>query len=102
VPIPKQRLFTFLFSVFEKGHFCLHKIAIQGISLWHFHVYGISSSPLFFSFLSSSPSYGDFNRFKNSIFNLYRKYINQVHLLNFLLLPSLSCKWPPLSLICFS
>jgi hypothetical protein len=31
--------FTFLFSVFEKRHFCLYKIAIQGVLLWHFHVY---------------------------------------------------------------
>jgi hypothetical protein len=23
----------------KKRHFCLHKIALQGISLWHFHVY---------------------------------------------------------------
>jgi hypothetical protein len=31
--------FTFLFSVFEKRHFCLFKIAIQRVSLWHFHAY---------------------------------------------------------------
>jgi hypothetical protein len=31
--------FTFLFSVFEKRLFCLFKIAIQGVSLWHFNVH---------------------------------------------------------------
>jgi hypothetical protein len=33
---------------------------------------------------------------------LYREYINHIHLLNFLLLPSLSYMWPPLSMTCFS
>jgi hypothetical protein len=28
-----------LFSIFEKRHFCLFKMAIQGVSLWYFHVY---------------------------------------------------------------
>jgi hypothetical protein len=32
---------------------------------------------------------------------LYRKYINCIHLLNFLLLPSLFQMWPPLSVNCF-
>jgi hypothetical protein len=32
--------FALLFTVFEKkSHFCLFNIAIQGVSLWHFHVY---------------------------------------------------------------
>jgi hypothetical protein len=32
--------FTLLFFVFEKQcHFCLFKIALQGVSLWHFHEY---------------------------------------------------------------
>jgi hypothetical protein len=31
--------FTFLSSIFERRHFCLYKIATQGVSLWHFHVY---------------------------------------------------------------
>jgi hypothetical protein len=26
-------------SLFKKWHSCLFKIAIQGVSLWHFHVY---------------------------------------------------------------
>jgi hypothetical protein len=36
---PDRTGFTFLFSIFEKGHFCLFKIAIQGVLLRHFHVY---------------------------------------------------------------
>jgi hypothetical protein len=45
-----------LFSVFEKNDiFCLSKLAIQGVSLWHFMyiciITQISSSLLFFSFL---------------------------------------------------
>jgi hypothetical protein len=40
----------------KKWHFCLFKIAIQGVSLWHFHMYiciivWFGSSPLFFLFL---------------------------------------------------
>jgi hypothetical protein len=47
---PRQDLF--FFSVIKKA-FCLFKIAIQGVSLWHFHVYmyynlNCSSPPLFF------------------------------------------------------
>jgi hypothetical protein len=33
---------------------------------------------------------------------LYMKYINYIHLLNFLLLPSLSYMWPPFRVTCFS
>jgi hypothetical protein len=43
----------------------LFNIAIQGVSL-----YLIGSSPLFFSFLLQSPSYGGFNRSENSLFIL--------------------------------
>jgi hypothetical protein len=39
VPTPRQDCFTFLFYIFIKKHFCLFKIAVQGASLWHFHVY---------------------------------------------------------------
>jgi hypothetical protein len=34
----ERTYYTFLFSIFEKRYFCLLKIAIQGVSLWHFHV----------------------------------------------------------------
>jgi hypothetical protein len=53
--------------------------------LWHFHVYMYYNSNWFISsisFLSSG--------LKILYSFLYRKYINHVHLLNFLLLPSLS------------
>jgi hypothetical protein len=69
--------FAFLFSVLvkkKKMTFCLFKIALQGAWLWHFCVYMFYSPNWFISsiFLLStlSPSYGDFNRFKNSIFIL--------------------------------
>jgi hypothetical protein len=59
----------------KKCHSYLLTIAIQVVSLWHFHVrihYNLNwfIPSIFFSFLPKSPSYGDFNRFKNSIFIL--------------------------------
>jgi hypothetical protein len=39
-----------------------------GISMYLCIITGSGSFPLFFSFLPQSPSYGDFNRFKNSVF----------------------------------
>jgi hypothetical protein len=58
-------------------------MATQGVSLWHFHVYMYYSLiwfiPSIFLLSTLVPSYGDFNRFKNSII---------IHLINFLLLPS--------------
>jgi hypothetical protein len=39
---PGRTCFALLFSDFvreKKWHFCLFKIATQGVSLWHFHVY---------------------------------------------------------------
>jgi hypothetical protein len=78
---------------FEKRRFCLFKIAIQGVSLWHFYVYMYYKSNWFISlfFLSTfSPfliviSTG----FKILHSFLYRKYIH-IHLVNFFLLSSLS------------
>jgi hypothetical protein len=57
--LPDRTCFAFLFFVFvkkKKCHFCLFKIAIQGVSLWHFHGYKsiiiwIGSYAIFFSFL---------------------------------------------------
>jgi hypothetical protein len=42
----------------KKGHFCMFKIAMQGVSFWHFHVYRLYhelAHPLYFSpfFLST-------------------------------------------------
>jgi hypothetical protein len=56
--------FTLQFLIFERKHFCLFKIATQGVSLWHFHVlYPELVHPLHFSFLP----YSDFNSFKYSM-----------------------------------
>jgi hypothetical protein len=35
----------------KKWHFCLLKIAIQGVSLWHFHVYLYYSPNWFISYI---------------------------------------------------
>jgi hypothetical protein len=71
----------------------LFKIAIQYASLWHFHICiitQIGSSSLFFSFLLSSLLLVISKGLKILYSLLYRKYINHIHLLNFLLLfPSL-------------
>jgi hypothetical protein len=37
--LSERTCFTFMFSIFQKRHFCLFKIVIWGVSLWHFHVY---------------------------------------------------------------
>jgi hypothetical protein len=58
----------------KRRHFYLFKVALEGISLWHFHVYMYFNPNWFmlsiFLFLPKSPSYGDFNRLKNSLFIL--------------------------------
>jgi hypothetical protein len=37
---PDKTYFTLLVSIFvKKWHFCLFKTVIQGVALWHFHVY---------------------------------------------------------------
>jgi hypothetical protein len=87
-----------------KWHFYLFMILIQGVSLRHFHVYMYYDSnwliaSLFCSFYLSPPlSTG----LKTLYSFLYRKYINHIHLLNFLLLPSLSRMWLPLARPVFS
>jgi hypothetical protein len=37
--LTRQNLFCCSVLKKKKRHFCLFKILIQGISLWHFHVY---------------------------------------------------------------
>jgi hypothetical protein len=43
VPIPQIRpvlpSYSLIFEKEKKWHFCLFKVATQGVSLWHFHVY---------------------------------------------------------------
>jgi hypothetical protein len=56
---PNRTYFASLFSVFVKNtwYFCLFKMAVQGISLWPFHVYMYhnltDSSPISFAFYLS-------------------------------------------------
>jgi hypothetical protein len=58
VPTPDRTCFTFLLSIFEKGHLhsCLFKIAIQGVSLWQFYVY-MCYKPNWFILSIFSPFY---------------------------------------------
>jgi hypothetical protein len=79
----------------------------QGVSLWCFHVYIYIITPLAQLFYFSSFYLSPFlmvvsTGLKILCSFLYRKYVNHVHLCNFLLLPSLSCVWPPLSMTNFS
>jgi hypothetical protein len=66
--LPSHSLFL------KKMRLCLYNTAIQAVSLWHFHLYMYWILNLFipFSFLFSTlvPFYGDYNRFKNSVFVL--------------------------------
>jgi hypothetical protein len=63
-------------SIFEKKYFCLYKIAIQRVSLWLFHVhmyYNLNWFILSIFLLSNLVPflfYGDFSRYKNSVFIL--------------------------------
>jgi hypothetical protein len=76
----------------------LFKIAIQGVSLWHFHVYMYYPELVhllyFSSFYLSRLLMVILTGLKILYSFLYREYINHIHLLNFLLLPSLSHMWP--------
>jgi hypothetical protein len=51
----------------KKRHFCLFKVATNGVSLWHFHVYMYYNPNWFFSiffFLPDFPSYGSLTDLK--------------------------------------
>jgi hypothetical protein len=104
---------TLLFSDFVeeriKWHFCLFviKVAIQGISLWYFHVYVYYNpnwfiSSIFFSFYLSSFLMVVSASLKILYSFLYREYINHIHVLSFLLLPYPSHMWLPLTMTSFS
>jgi hypothetical protein len=96
-----ETVLTFLFCFQKKRHCCLCTIATQRVSLWHFHVYTyyhlncfiICFSPFYFSPLFMVISTG----LKILYSFLYRKYINLIHLLNFLLLCSFTSLWPLLA-----
>jgi hypothetical protein len=91
----------------KNWHVYLFKIAVHGVSLQHFHVYlyynlnQLISSIFLLSNLS--PLLMVISTGLKILYSyLYGKYINYIHLLNFLLLPSLSHMWPPFSVTCFS
>jgi hypothetical protein len=92
--VPTPQAGPVLPSYSRKWHFCLFKIAIQGVSLWHFRTYVLEPelahllyfSPFYLSPLLMLISTG--LKFLCSF--LYRKHINHIHLLSFLLLPFLS------------
>jgi hypothetical protein len=100
-------LFSNFVKAKKKWYFCSFKIATQGVSLWHFHVY-LYYSPI--RFISSLFLFYYHSLFlmvvsaslKILYWFLYRAYISHIHLLNFFLLPSPSHMWPPLSMTCFS
>jgi hypothetical protein len=53
-PTTKQDLFyppVLQFCKKKKWHFCLFKIAIQGVDLWHFHVFMYYNSNWFISYV---------------------------------------------------
>jgi hypothetical protein len=72
--------------------FLLHSEFPRDISIYICIITWTGSSPKFFSFLPGSPFYDDL---KILYSYLYRKYINCIHLLNFLLLLSPFHMWPP-------
>jgi hypothetical protein len=110
-PLTPDRACSFLlFSDFakerkKKWHFCLFKIATQGVSLWYFHVYMYYNLIWFISSIFLLSTLVLFLlvvltclKFLHSF--LYRECINHIHL-NFLLLPSSSTVWPLLSVSCW-
>jgi hypothetical protein len=90
----------------QKWCFCFLKIAIQRVFLWHFHVFMYYNPNWLISciFLLSVllPLLCWFQYVKILYSFLYREYMTYTHFLNFLLLPSISCMWSPLSMTCFS
>jgi hypothetical protein len=78
----KKDILTCIMKLYKKLH-C-------DISTYICTLTWICSSPLFPHLLPWSCSHVDFNRFKYFISILIQKYINYIHLLNFLLFPSIS------------
>jgi hypothetical protein len=83
-----------LFLKKKKRHFCVFKIALYSDLWWHFHVYAYCNlnwfiSPIFL--LSTLALLMVISTGLKILYSfLYRNYINHIHHLNFLLLPSLS------------
>jgi hypothetical protein len=105
-PHKQGLLSVIMFSVFEKNKrlFGLFKIAIHGVSLWHFHVYMYYNPNWFISvFLLSTlvPFFVVILTGLNILYSfLYRKYIF-IFLTSFFYHPSLHM-WPPLGVSHFS
>jgi hypothetical protein len=86
-----QTGFTSLSFIFFKRHFCHFVIVIHGVSLGHFHVnvlyselaHSLHYSPFYPSPLLLVTSTG----FSVPYLYLYRKHINHIHPLNFLVYP---------------
>jgi hypothetical protein len=102
--VPKQDLFHL--PVLQKRHFWLFKIASQGVPLWHIHVHiHIYSALVHFFYFSSfylSPLFMVAATGLKTLYSfLYREHLNHIHLLNFLLLHTLS-HMGLLSMTCFS
>jgi hypothetical protein len=99
VPTPRQDLFCLPVLCFGKKrkhtHLFLYKEFLFDIFMYLCITTQIGSSPLFFSSAPLIPSYGDFNRFKNSLLILVQK-VHQPYSPSYLsLLPSSSRMWPP-------
>jgi hypothetical protein len=74
------------------------KVAIQGVSLWYFHVYMCYPYLLLLSAFYFSPFLMVASASLRFLYSfLYREYINHIQFLSFLLLPYPSHVWPPLS-----
>jgi hypothetical protein len=105
VTYPHTTCFVPVLNFYKKMTF-LFTIVIQDDSLWHFHVYMLCNLNCFILsifllstlFLLMVISTG----LKFLYLFLFRKYINHIHLLNFLPLPSLSNMWTLLHVTCFS
>jgi hypothetical protein len=105
-PTPGRTCSALSFSDFvkeRKRQFCLFKIAAQGVSLWHFHVYMFFTLGWFISSIFSSFYLSPFLMVVSTglkiLYSFLYRVHNHIHLLNFLLLPSPSC--PPISITCF-
>jgi hypothetical protein len=78
----------------KKPHFCLFKIATQGVSLWHFHDTCVITQPVHFLYFSSfylSPLLIVALKGLKILYSFFcREYNNHIQLLSFLLFPSCS------------
>jgi hypothetical protein len=89
----------------KKWHFCLRNLYREFPCDISIHICirtWIGSSPIFFPFYFSPLLMLISICLKILYSFLYKKYINHIHFLNFLILPSLSFMWTLLSVTCLS